>query len=758
MPIIATNIKFPPTVKAMNRPTSRPRGQFLESIPSRVALPHSPINKKRPNLVPTPVEDNGNPAKVETVQGNDETDEPNTSPRPAALRTTSFGNGLKDLGFPSTESGDNEAEHCQPKEPPNSLGNGSRFVGQGTLTASPDPPSMGSRNVWDQARADRDSRYFALEAPETDVDSESDSCLELVLCPGKDTVQTSSPSGAIAADSSPHKPKAVRGDLQYAVEAIERSPGKVFDDSSSSETEASPQRPDFGGDLHYAVEAIKRPPGTAYDHSTSSSSIHSPQKSKSLESSPNVAVKAIRELHGTRSEQQRSDGPPLPGKSEQSAREGLSAQLLEEVKTPLVEVDHPAAEFGSPSSTDSMFTTESCAVTTHDPLCYAPPPYPSLHMRSSPVGRTLDADEASEKPKSGEDDGPVSQQKTSTPKLHSPTSVLDQSPWSELLFDSDMNMKLTAEPLTPDRSRASAAVDPQPKLTNEPLTPNKPQMLTPAEVPLPATPFPASGTFDLPIRLKGDQSPPDRANVPKENQKSPTMRDEVDHSETPSNPAKLPIFDEPFSPPRYKKKSFQRKKSLKKLSLSKKDARVLAEASGNSGKQYSWSQIVKGDRQVDTLKESIKDIENNDKASDGNENKGNNEAKADAEIKSDLKVDESKAFEEHQRTSSHKKGVWWAREDEIIGCADPPSPVLERKRLVVTGEHLKKASPEGFAGTQESIKSSTDERGAVDGVGAMKPWDDKAKNAVAKHLMSVVYDIEREANTGNEVERVSDEE
>ena len=40
------------------------------------------------------------------------------------------------------------------------------------------------------------------------------------------------------------------------------------------------------------------------------------------------------------------------------------------------------------ASTESVRTTDSCAVTTSSPLCFAPPPFPTLHVRSSPARRT----------------------------------------------------------------------------------------------------------------------------------------------------------------------------------------------------------------------------------------------------------------------------------------------------------------------------------------------------------------------------------
>jgi len=533
-------------------------------------------------------------------------------------RTTSLRTGLNDLGVTNLESPHRGLMH-KPTQVTNSpVGNEGRLFGESTPTDSPDPPSMGPRNVWNQARADRESRYSALE---TDVDSESDSDLDLRRFPAKDPALTSNQQGAAKAYFSPDRPSFTKGNLQYAVEAIERLPGKVFDDSSSSEAgviaprrsleeperaplaeswelaiaaadrryeaehetkqsasdgkvtvaAASPQRPNFLGDLHFAVEAIERKPGVAYDNSTSSSSVHTPEKPGSkpglFTSSPNLGNGTLQHWCGL-------GLPPL-------GYMGLSSH----------------------ASTDSVSTTESCAVTTHDPLCYTPPPYPSQHMRSSPPGSV-------KKRRAGEEDICDFQNETSKAGMDPHASVLDQSPWSDLLFDSAIHMKLTAQPLSAAKPRPVSAVDAELKLTKEPLTPDKLRMLEPAEIPLPETPFPASGTSDLPIRLKKDQFPLKEAEASK---KDLDIVDEANHSEAPFNAAKLPAFDEPSPPPKQKKKRSPRRKksrkSLKKLSPSKQDASILAETSGNSKRQYSYSQIVKGDRQVDTLKDSMKDLE-----------------------------------------------------------------------------------------------------------------------------------------------------
>lgn len=532
-------------------------------------------------------------------------------------RTTSLRTGLNVLGGTTLESADSGLM-CQPTQVSNSpVGNEGRLFGEGTPTDSPDPPSMGPRNVWNQARADRESRYSALE---TDVDSESDSDLDLRRFPAKDPALTFNQSGAVKTDFSPERPSPTKSELQYAVEAIERLPGGVFDESSSSEAEltaprrsveeperaplveswehaiaaadrryeaehetnilasdweaavaaVSPQRPNFQGDLHYAVEAIERKPGITYDHSASSSSVHTPEKPgpkpELFATSPNLANGTIRHWCAL--------GLPPPG-------------LME--------------HFGN-ASTDSVSTTESCAVTTHDPLCYVPPPYPSQHSRSSPVGSV-------KKRGAGEEDICNFQNETSKAGMDPHAAVLDQSPWSDLLFDSAIHMKLTAQPLPPAQVRPSSAVDAQLKLTKEPLTPDKLRVLAPAEIPLPETPFPASGAFDLPIRLKSEQSPLKVAEAPR---KVLDTIHEVNCSEAPSDAAKPSVFDEPSTPPQQKKKRSPRRKksrkSLKKLSP-RQEAGILAETSGNLDRQYSYSQIVKGDRQVDTLKNIIKDLE-----------------------------------------------------------------------------------------------------------------------------------------------------
>ena len=151
---------------------------------------------------------------------------------------------------------------------------------------SPEHPSMGDRAAIAQRRADRETRYLetTLEGPDTESDDSSQSALELTrvpaacnsLQPCSETNRNNS-TNASALNGSMDPPRTARGnsgiveavefrmrcelsatksptldhslfhkgDLRYAVEAIERAPGDSIDLA----------------DLPYAVEAIERTPG-----------------------------------------------------------------------------------------------------------------------------------------------------------------------------------------------------------------------------------------------------------------------------------------------------------------------------------------------------------------------------------------------------------------------------------------------------------------------------------------------------------------
>ena len=792
--------------KTLGYPISQPGVRFLELTPPRIALHQSPLQKRRSRRTAQSVGDYIGYAGVDTAHRNGEPDELLTTARPPISPITSIKNGLNDLDVTGTESDDYKPMPDRSEESTKSFANESRFVDQDILKDSPDPPSMGSRAVWNQARADRDSRYFALKVLTADVDSESDSDTELARQSGMMAGRRRSNCSATKHETAIRPSCSNRGDFQYAVEAIERLPGKAFDDSNSSEARKPSERVESNSDLHYAVESIERSLVTP-----SSSSNHFPEEVVPQSLSSNLIVKDIKNPPIVELEQQRLDVADAPGEINQSASEGPFARLLQNGKTSLAEADY-SARCERFSSTDSISTTESCAVTTHDPLCYTPPPYPNLHVRSSPVARPMGADEVSDAHRFGADDFVVYHYEPSKNGLDPHTPALDQSPWLELLFDSGTNMKLTMEPLTSGKCRASNADDaelkltkerlapdkphtpiPEPadvplpetplpvslpldlprtsdavdaelKLTNEPLTLSKPHMPIPepADVPLPEPPFQVSCPFDLSVRLKIDQSLAEGADVPKGNQDTAKLPEQTDLAEAPSRDAKPAATDEPSSPSKCKEKASRRKKSLKKRLLAAKDTHILEEASGNSEKRYSWSQIVKGDRQVDTLRESIGEVTSGSESMQGPNLKDDEIIRSDRKSMGDREIVAPTENEDYP-TDNRKKAVSWAKEDEIIGCADPLSPALKRKRgSIAMGELLTNANTESSGLTPADLGIHRNAQPSTlckdtESWAEIKPWDDEGKAAVVKHLMSVVYDIEREANKESELEQGSDE-
>ena len=67
---------------------------------------------------------------------------------------------------------------------------------------------------------------------------------------------------------------------------------------------------------------------------------------------------------------------------------GISRRSLEEGTVFIGNPPNTPIEYPRSVSTDSVRTTESCAITTSSPLCFVPSPFPTLHVRSSPVRST----------------------------------------------------------------------------------------------------------------------------------------------------------------------------------------------------------------------------------------------------------------------------------------------------------------------------------------------------------------------------------
>ncbi|KAL8830653.1 MAG: hypothetical protein Q9191_001309 [Dirinaria sp. TL-2023a] len=571
-------------------------------------------------------------------------------------------------------------------------------------TASPNTPNMGPKNVWEQARADRESRYRALTDSETNSDLELEESLTT-----KSDYRLGQPYST-ELESSSRTSELPKSELQYAVEAIDRSPGEISDTSDLSRPKPSPYVPDFSGDLHYAVEAIERSPGTLYDvASSSSSSISDVHQNEPQSPSPDIryAIQAMQGVFGTNVNYLRS---------------GVSFSV-DKVNSIHCE-ERMNAIYDSEGTDDSISlsrppTRDSYTRDNPDLPPLAAPPYPAPHSLRK-LRETNDV-VAAENLNLTAAVGDSSLVKTPAERADTASQALesdhgfDQQPVTGGVFDPNKDMKHTAEPLTFGKGRMP--IEEQLELTAQADSPGKEQMLTPARVPLPASPYSTSRGFDLPIRLRSQLYKPVLDN---QSQNGPQKADDVEKPLTDSKP---PVFTEPSTSTgkKKKKKSPKRKKSLKKLSPSKKDSRALVEISGNAEKEYSYSQIANGDRQVDTLKEGFK------------------------EAHLGTKADTPEVAEQRCQTSSPEKGVWWAREDESMGeSGSPSSPTLKRA--------LPHNCLEGLREQQESAYNSNanrfsalqhTEREAMDST-TDGPWDEIDKAAVAEHLRNVVEGITRD--------------
>ena len=84
---------------------------------------------------------------------------------------------------------------------------------------------------------------------------------------------------------------------------------------------------------------------------------------------------------------------------------GISRRSLEKGKVLMGNPPNTPIDYSRSVSTDSVRTTESCAITTSSPVCFAPPPFPTLHVRSSPVRSTSSIIARNESDKGQGDEG-----------------------------------------------------------------------------------------------------------------------------------------------------------------------------------------------------------------------------------------------------------------------------------------------------------------------------------------------------------------
>ena len=312
---------------------------------------------------------------------------------------------------------------------------------------------MGSPTVWKQARADRDQRYREITAPAQDVDTttdtESDPGLALTPSPRRAVQQyPTRKTFAVNFDCFPTLEKPIQHPIveSNAFPVFEKPAQCPFDHSDAIDSDLFPsldfstmaprflvtmQRP-LGGyfdelqpsALRLMVEAIDRkagtslPKGEVLEKPVSHVGDGDEFSKHTLDEAP-LVMEAIYEAPST---------PSCSGYGEGVGKE--VAQGTAPDKASLFEPSHEepstasrngkilpyyeAISQGSPSSC-SISTDGSCAITTHDALCYAPPPWPSVHIRKASLP---EQDDAEIQANHGES-----------------LNHFSQSPWSTILFD-----------------------------------------------------------------------------------------------------------------------------------------------------------------------------------------------------------------------------------------------------------------------------------------------------------------------------------
>lgn len=232
---------------------------------------------------------------------------------------------------------------------------------------------------------------------------------------------------------------------------------------------------------------------------------------------------------------------------------------------------------------------------------------------------------------------------------------------------------------------------------------------------------------------------PDLPSAPSQsNKKSPAiLEDNV--TATPPKMLEPQVPDPPSPSPQSKKNRRKMKKALKNLSWSKK-SRVLEETSGNSGRKYSFSQIVKGERQRDTLQKAI------DGTSHG--------------VVEDIAFENSKENDPPSHADTQEERVQWTIQDRVIGQAGGNLTVFNKQ-----GSRAMNGKPNEANEEDDKVRSSIKQKGPQELDPAQKPafslegqpWPKANQDAVAKHLCKFVYDVEAEAATEIEEDQEEDE-
>ena len=285
-------------------------------------------------------------------------------------------------------------ESCQDTERPIS------DVYEADEELSPDvTPSMGSRNAWERKRADRDRRYHAAMGDDSQPTVESPRQSPLPLSPSRSPVSLplKTPSADFpSADESDSSGEAIRshigvppsGNLRYDIEAAERLPGSDLPDSDKEEILRNHfigQNPSSMLSMCLSIDDImKMDTHAPRDHAMQSFSSDSDTDVSGNSSLEQATIPAPEDAYEAGL---RAAGLTARPNSRFSPTSISDNQPVEDVRPSLFT---PSNHLRSASSLSDA-TSENCAVTTQSPSCNAPPPFPTLHVRSEPARRISSA-------------------------------------------------------------------------------------------------------------------------------------------------------------------------------------------------------------------------------------------------------------------------------------------------------------------------------------------------------------------------------
>ena len=324
-------------------------------------------------------------------------------------------------------------------------------------------------------------------------------------------------------------------------------------------------------------------------------------------------------------------------------------------------------------STESIRTTDSCAVTTSSPVCYAPPPFPTLHVRSGPALRTTSI----------------------IAGLDSQNGPSDEDLWRDSPADAHTSTPEILETLVRERH-----------LLDNVSSPSKPGPTKASATSAATAPSPTAGTK--------------AQSALKEHLESPASPRLFEHDSTKASPNPAAPLPSPLGSAQTKK---CRKQALpftfedRNAELSTEEAggtsikgvslidepNALGETTGNKGKKKRKNKKNKKSKKGDTILVKSKSAISSPLR----------EALGLMPLDMNSRTNLHPTKGEYQ-TSSHKKGIWWARDKAVVGQDGSPlaGKVLENG---VSGDTCVESGDEGRG--RNSEKDGNEKENA--GVGVM---------------------------------------